>query len=132
PHCLERDPLTAGQSSIGEAGTPANAEPPTNSGSEPARLELYQARLTRYIQAATELGNRSRLVSNFRGLCFGVLVVSAIGWMTSDAGIWVGLTIAAAAGFAVLVVLHSKVIEREDAALRWVQVNRDAVKRCSG
>ena len=94
-------------------------------------VALYQERAARFTAEASELGARSRLVSNFRGLSFGVFAVSAIAWMTSDSNLWPTLTVLAGTVFGALVVVHSRVIQREDTALRWVQVNRDAIKRCS-
>ena len=111
----------------------ANDSVPTG-GAEaaPHRLVgLYQERLARFTTQAQELGTRSRLVSNFRGLSFGVFAVSAVGWMTAESLVWPVLTLVAGAVFVALIVVHSRVLQREDVALRWVQVNKDAAKRCS-
>jgi len=96
---------------------------------ETQAASVYQARLQQYTKQAEQLGERSKLLSNFRGLSFGAFVISAIGWMTSDSPAWPVLTVVAGAAFGCLIVAHSRVIAREDTALRWRQVNDDALKR---
>ncbi len=97
-----------------------------------AAARTYQARLQQHTKQAELLGERSKLLSNFRGLSFGTMAVSAIGWMTSAHPAWPILTLVAALVFAGLLVAHSRVLGREDMALRWRQVNGDALKRVTG
>lgn len=92
----------------------------------------YQRKAQELTKQATELGERSRLVSNFRGLSFGVIVISIVGSLTSDAPVWGWILIAAIVVFALLVSVHSRVIRREEFALRRLQVNASALKRVSG
>lgn len=92
----------------------------------------YQRKAQELTKQATELGERSRLVSNFRGLSFGVIVISIIGALTSDAPVWGWLVVAAVVAFALLVSAHSRVIRHEEFALRRLQVNTTALKRVSG
>lgn len=93
---------------------------------------IYQARLQQHTKQAEALGERSKLLSNFRGLSFGVMVISAVGWMTSQSAAWPVSTLLAGAVFGALIVAHSRVLAREDMALRWRQVNSDALERVSG
>ncbi len=92
---------------------------------------IYQRKAQDYTKAATELGERSRLVSNFRGLSFGVVVISLIGSLTSNATTWGWVLLGSSVAFAILVTVHSRVIRREDLALRRLQVNTFALKRVS-
>lgn len=109
-----------------------SSQPNSEAPSELPVAALYQARFQKHTEQATQLGEQSRLLSNFRGLSFGFFVISSIGWLTSKSSVWPWLTAAAALAFGILVVAHSRVIAREDMALRWRQVNADALKRVSG
>jgi ABC-type multidrug transport system fused ATPase/permease subunit len=97
------------------------------------RAELYRNRLIKHEADAERLGARSRLVSNLRGLTFGVMVVAVLFFVFSSAR-WlaVGIATAAGAAFAVLLVVHARVLAAEDTARRWAQVNRYALARCTG
>jgi hypothetical protein len=108
-----------------------NTHPPETASARSVG-EQYQARLHQYTKQAEALGERSRLLSNFRGLSFGTMVIAAIGWMTSANPIWPWLTLLAGAAFGGLIWAHSRVLGREDLALRWRQVNDDALKRVTG
>ena len=94
--------------------------------------ELYEQRVNRFDAEVGRLGARSRLVSNLRGLTFGVTVIAtlfaAFGGAPIPAVLVAGV---AAALFAVLLVLHARVLAAEDEAARWAQVNRDALARCT-
>lgn len=108
-----------------------NTHPPETASARSVG-EQYQARLHQHTKQAEALGERSRLLSNFRGLSFGTMVIAAIGWMTSTNPIWPWLTLLGGAAFGTLIWAHSRVLAREDLALRWRQVNDDALKRVTG
>jgi hypothetical protein len=92
--------------------------------------KLYSERATRFARAADALGARSRLVSNLRGLAFGVFVVPAVMALLDKAPTVTGpIAAAGALLFAVLVAWHARVIEAEEDARRWTRVNRDALAR---
>lgn len=93
---------------------------------------VYQRKAQEYTKQATELGERSRLLSNLRGLSFGVVVISAIGCFTSDAAAWRWVLFGSSVAFAILVAAHARVIRREELSLRRLQVNASALKRISG
>jgi ABC-type multidrug transport system fused ATPase/permease subunit len=96
----------------------------------PPVVKTYLERVGRFTKEAEALGARSRLVSNFRGLCFGAMVITGIAALVRDEpGIWGWVSAALAILFIVLVSWHGRVIREEDLALRWVTVNKDAVTR---
>jgi hypothetical protein len=98
-------------------------------GSRPIS-ELYAAREKRFAQEAERLGARSRLLSNLRGLSFAVAAVSGIAALANAPAEIVGpLALVALVVFAVLVALHARVIDEQDLAERWVDVNRAASAR---
>jgi hypothetical protein len=91
----------------------------------------YQARAERDAAQAERYGARSRLVSNLRGLTFGIAVIALLLALFGGAQLVAGVVSGIAAlAFAWLVLLHARVIAAEDNALRWAQVNRDALARC--
>ncbi len=93
-------------------------------------VKAYIERAQRFTRHAEALGARSRLVSNFRGLCFGVVVITGIAALVRDDGaLWGWVCAGFAVVFGVLVSWHGKVIRDEDMALRWVTVNKDAITR---
>lgn len=94
-------------------------------------LELFSQRVARFTAEAEALGSRSRLVSNLRGLCFGGAAISGITALVRESGTLGWLSAALGIMFFVLVTVHSRVIAAEDLALRWVQVNKDALLRNS-
>ena len=99
----------------------------------PDRIEEYRTRAARFGKQADDQGARSRLISNLRGLSFGVAVVSTIVALTGRAETLTGAL--AALGFAcfvALLVVHARIIEAEDSARRWARVNRDAERRVNG
>jgi hypothetical protein len=70
------------------------------------------------------------LVSNLRGLCFGIAAVLLIAGLVGEPGApWGWLALAFGAAFFGLVSWHGRVLKDEDMALRWVHVNRDAITR---
>lgn len=89
----------------------------------------YAERIARYTAEAERWGARSRLVSNLRGLSFGVLVVGGIGALVGESLGWSVTAIVGLVLFSGLVVWHGRVLREEDMALRWLQVNRDAQLR---
>jgi len=99
----------------------------------PDRSEEYRARAARFGKTAEEHGARSRLVSNLRGLSFGVAAVAAIVAATGRAVSVSGpLAVAGLCCFVALLVVHSRVIAAEDTAKRWARVNLDAIRRVTG
>lgn len=99
--------------------------------SEPAALEkLYAERRDRFTAEAERLSARSRLVSNLRGLAFGVFAVPAVMALLGKAASVTGpLAALGLLAFAALVLWHARVIEQEEDARRWARVNRDAIAR---
>jgi hypothetical protein len=92
--------------------------------------KLYSDRAARFARDAEALGARSRLVSNLRGLAFGLFVVPGLMAFFEKAPSITGpLAGAGALLFAVLVAWHARVIEAEEDARRWARVNRDALAR---
>ncbi len=95
--------------------------------------DTYSSRAAEYSAQARTLAARSRLVSNLRGLAFGVAAVAglfaAFGKHHALAG---GIAAVGAVAFLALVTWHSRVIEAEDDAKRWERVNRDALARVTG
>ncbi len=94
---------------------------------------LYQKRTKTFSARADALGARSRLVSNLRGLSFGVLAIAGIfallGKQTTISG---PLALLGVVAFAWLVVHHARVIGAEEDARRFARVNRDAEARVTG
>src|SRR5690606_32071926 len=80
----------------------------------------------RFSEEASVLGARSRLISNFRGVSFAVLVVAAT-WSLVDKSFVPGGAIALVAGlaWAVLAVVHGGVRGRGDDTRRWARVKHD-------
>jgi hypothetical protein len=94
------------------------------------RLELYASRARQWQAESERLGARSRLVGNFRGLCFGSAAISGIAAISgADPALCGPLALLLLGAFFVLVVVHGKVIDAFDLAERWVDVNRDAQSR---
>lgn len=94
------------------------------------RVELYRQRMQLAEAEAARLAGRSRLVSNLRGLSFGGAVVSSIAAVAGESsGIWIPLALGTLAAFIVLLIVHSRVLDAEDLAVRRVDVNRDALAR---
>ncbi|MBK8997853.1 MAG: DNA mismatch repair protein MutS [Myxococcales bacterium] len=97
------------------------------------RREEYRTRAARFEKEAEEHGARSRLISNLRGVSFGVAVVSAIVALTGRAVDLSGsLAAAGLACFVALLVVHARIIGAEDTARRWARVNRNAESRVTG
>jgi hypothetical protein len=106
----------------------SGSEPPV----EPAEGRVYVERAARFERQAAELGQKSRLVSNLRGLSFGAAVISLL--LSTFGAQPVAGPIAAlgAVVFVALVVWHSRVIASEDQAIRMTRVNLDAKARVTG
>ncbi len=95
--------------------------------------EQYTARDRRFSAEAESLGKRSRLISNLRGVSFGVLVIAGLFAMFGSTRVVPGvLSLVGGVAFLVLVIVHARVIEREDEKRRYARVNRDALARCTG
>ena len=95
--------------------------------------ELYEQRSERFESEAARLGERSRLVSNLRGLTFGVAIVAGLFAAFGSASLLSGaLSVVASGAFIGLVVWHSRVLLAEEDARRWACVNRRALARCTG
>jgi hypothetical protein len=107
-------------------------EPELNAGVDNLP-ELYRARIARFEAEADRFGARSRLVSNLRGLTFGIAVIAALFAVFGSApAIASSISVVAALAFASLVVIHLRVINAEDDARRWARVNHEALARCTG
>lgn len=125
----------AGSATGTAAATSAREEAFASSGPSGATLledpaALYLGRKTRFEAELERLRGRSRLLSNLRGLSFGVAVVSAIAAVAGgDPSICVPLAAVAGVAFIALLVVHSRVIAAEDLADRRVDVNRAALAR---
>jgi hypothetical protein len=98
-----------------------------------SRAELYRTRAVRFEGEAERLGARSALLSNLRGLSFGIAAISAV-FALMDKSRALSGSIAAVAGLAFigLVGWHARVIAKEQDARRWARVNRDGEARCTG
>ncbi len=97
------------------------------------RARQYAERAARFSREAERLGGRSRLISNLRGLSFAAAVVPAAFVVFGGAAPSTALaSVAALALFAALVVLHARVIDAQDEALRWKHVNESAHARMTG
>lgn len=93
-------------------------------------MEPYASRITKFQTEVDQLSQRSRLVSNLRGLCFGSALLLGIAAAAGGKPAITGpASLALLAAFAGLVMFHGKVLEALDLAERWVDVNRDAVHR---
>lgn len=105
--------------------TAAGGAPP-----EPGLVSRYVERAKSWEIEAGRLGARSRLLSNLRGLSFAVAAISGIALLARAPSEIVGpLTFAGAVVFGVLVYLHARLIDQQDLAERWVDVNRAALSR---
>lgn len=104
------------------AGAPASAPHP----SQKRYIDLAKTWETE----ANHLAARSRLLSNLRGLSFAVAAISGISVLArAPADVAGPIAFVALAIFGVLVLLHARLIERQDLAERWVDVNRAALAR---
>ena len=96
-------------------------------------LEEYTARERRFTAEADALAARSRLISNLRGVSFGVLVIAGLFAIFGSTRMVPGvLSLVGGLSFLVLVVVHARVIEREDDKRRHARVNADGLARSSG
>lgn len=92
--------------------------------------QVYSARSERYRGLVAAHEARSRLISNFRGLAFGACVIATGFAVFRSERELLGI-IAATSGllFIVLVIVHARVIRREEDARRYLWVNEAAQKR---
>jgi hypothetical protein len=98
--------------------------------SEPIATPFYEARAERYGVERDRLAKVSLRVSNARGLAFVVFAGGGGFALFGSGGIAAAIVSALGLlGFIALVVYHSKVIDQQALAERWVQVNRDAAAR---
>lgn len=98
-----------------------------------ATAEFYAERRRHFEQLGERLGRRSRLVSNLRGLSFGLTVIALLIAVFGGSGAMAGLVAAGAAvAFFVLVTVHPGVLDAEETARRWARVNFDAEARAAG
>ncbi|MEZ4220354.1 MAG: DNA mismatch repair protein MutS [Polyangiaceae bacterium] len=95
--------------------------------------ELYRDARKRHEAEAERIAARSRLVSNLRGLTFGVFVVAALWGLFGGAPQTGGLlSLAALVVFFVLITVHARILAREDTERRHALVNEHAEKRVTG
>lgn len=100
------------------------------SGLAHPRLELYAEREDGFTKEADELGARSNLVSNLRGVSFAIWVIAAIVSFVHESFLPAGaISVLGAVVFVGLVVWHSRIINAEDEKRRWARVNGDAAAR---
>jgi MutS domain V len=93
----------------------------------------YAARAARFGARAEALAARSRLVSNLRGLSFGLMAVSGIVALTGRAVTISGaLALLGFVVFVALVAVHARVIANEEDARRWQRVNLNSEARING
>ncbi len=98
-----------------------------------AVAELYQDKRAKHESAAEQIAARSRLVSNLRGLSFGVFVIAALWGLFGGAPQSGGLVaLVAAVTFLVLVSVHGRVLTREDNERRFALVNNHSLLRVTG
>lgn len=95
-------------------------------------VNSYKERRVRFTREAEAFHKRSSLLSNLRGLSFGVMVILGIAGYASNpllyqAGVPLALLV-----FIGCVVAHNQVIKKQEEALRWAKVNADAVARNDG
>ncbi len=97
------------------------------------RAQRYAQRGATFGADAERLESRSAVVSNLRGLSFTAFAVSSGVGLFGGGGVLAGaLALICLTSFVVLVILHSKVIEARDTALRWQLVNQRGAARCRG
>jgi hypothetical protein len=95
--------------------------------------ELYDGRRAKFTAEAEERGARSRLVSNLRGLSFGVLVIAGLfALFDKNTNVTLPLALLGLLAFGVLIFHHARVIAAEEDARRFARVNADAKARVGG
>jgi hypothetical protein len=93
---------------------------------------LYEARLARARAEAERLGALSHRVSNFRGLAFAVAAAAGLTLALEHSPIVAtAVMVMGFVTFAALVVVHGRVLERENTAARRASVCADALARTS-
>lgn len=91
------------------------------------REELYQRRVGSFRQEAEQLARRSALISNLRGLSFGIATIAFISAaVADDSRLGVGLGVVFTIAFLGLIVVHARVLGAEDLAWRFWRVNENA------
>jgi len=92
----------------------------------------YTERAAAWEKTAKELAARSRLLSNLRGLSFAVFAVSSIALLAqAPSGIAAPFALVGLGAFLTLVFFHARLIDEQDLAERWVDVNRAALARAN-
>jgi len=92
----------------------------------------YAERAQTWESEAARQAARSRLVSNLRGLSFAVATISLVALLAGGpASLCVPLALVGLGAFVGLVVMHARVLDAQDLAERWVDVNRAALARSS-
>lgn len=105
---------------------------PLNSPESPGFSGRYTERAAAWEKKAKELGARSRLLSNLRGLSFAVFAGSCVALLgRAPTEIATPIALVAFAAFLVLVFVHARLIDEQDLAERWVDVNRAALARAN-
>lgn len=93
----------------------------------------YRERERQASAAAESIASRSRLVSNLRGLAFGAFAIGLLVAIFGSSGrVPAIISAVGALAFAALLVVHQRILDREDEARRRARVNRDAWLRVSG
>lgn len=105
---------------------------PQNAPQTPGFSARYTERAAAWEKQAKELGARSRLLSNLRGLSFAVFAGSSVALLArAPTEIATPLLVLGFAAFLVLVFVHARLIDAQDLAERWVDVNRAALARAA-
>lgn len=95
--------------------------------------DRYQSREDRFRGETDALERKSRLISNLRGLSFGLSVVLVLFTIFGESRTLMGTAaLCSSTLFGVLIFWHSRVIEAEGSKRRWARVNELARYRLRG
>ncbi len=98
----------------------------------PTLADVYETREREATAEAEVIAARSRLISNFRGLSFGAfaigLLVAIFGSAREAAGL---VALIGGVAFLALIIVHQRVLDRENEARRRARVNHDGHLRVS-
>ncbi|HMR74565.1 MAG TPA: DNA mismatch repair protein MutS [Polyangiaceae bacterium] len=99
----------------------------------PSCAQVYQDKRAKHEAAAEDIASRSRLVSNLRGLSFGVFVIAALWGLFGGAPQTGGLiALGGLVAFLALITVHGRVLAREETERRFALVNAHALARVTG
>lgn len=96
-----------------------------------AGASLYRERKDRFDALATDLRNRSRLISHLRGAAFlAAAAALLVAVLAQPVAVWFGLALGVV--FIALIFAHARVFEKLEDAERWAAVNARALARVTG